>query len=132
MNKYDKLTENFRYSEFWSGDIKLGYKSIEPPTKLLNKIILMAEELQIVRDYIGSPIHITSGFRTPAWNKRVGGVKNSYHTQGIAVDIRVNGMQPYDLAVYISKLTDFKGFGINIYKNFVHCDLRDKFMVFKY
>ena len=139
MNKYDKLTGedgNFYYGEFWSGDIKLGYKSIEPPTKLLNKIILMAEELQIVRDYIGSPIHITSGYRTRAWNKHEGGTdkngKVSFHVQCLAVDIRVNGMQPYDLAVYISKLTDFKGFGINIYKNFVHCDLRDKFMVFKY
>lgn len=132
MNKYENLSDNFRYKEFFSGDKKLGKRSIEPPTKLLNKIILMAEELQVVRDYIGSPIIITSGYRTPAWNKRVGGVKNSYHTQGIAIDIRVNGMQPYDLAVYVSKLTEFKGFGINIKKNFVHIDLRDKFMVFKY
>jgi len=50
----------------------------------------------------------------------------------MAVDVRVYGMQPYDLAVYIAKLTDFKGFGINIKKNFVHCDLRPTFMVFKY
>ena len=132
MNKKDKLTENFTYGEFWSGDVKIFLKSIEPPTKYLNKIILMAEELQIVRDYIGSPIIITSAYRTPVWNNYCGGVKNSYHVQGLAVDIRLNGMQPYDLAIYVSKLTEFRGFGINIKKNFVHCDLRDKFMVFKY
>ena len=132
MNKQDKLTDNFYYKEFFSGDVKVWLKSIEPPAKYLNKIILMAEELQIVRDYIGSPIIITSAYRTPAWNNYCGGVPSSYHTQGLAVDIRVNGMQPYDLAVYVAKLTDFKGFGINVKKNFVHCDLRDKFMVFKY
>ena len=92
----------------------------------------MAEELQLVRDYIGSPIIITSAFRTPKWNEYCGGVKNSYHIQGLACDVRVNGMQPYDLAIYVSKLTDFKGFGINIKKNFVHCDLRNRFTVFKY
>lgn len=132
MNKYDYITPNFQYIEFWSGDKRLGARSIEPPTELRHKIISMAEELQEVRDYIGSPIIITSAYRTPDWNKRVGGVKNSYHTTGEAVDIKVNGMPPYDLAVYVAKLTDFMGFGINIKKNFVHCDMRDKFMVFKY
>ena len=136
MNKQDKLTGedgNFYYGEFWSGDIKLGYKSIEPPTTLLNKIILMAEELQVVRDYIGSPIHITSAYRTIAWNRHEGGVKNSYHTQGIAVDIRVNGMTPGDLGIYVAKLTtEFRGYVSNIKKNFLRIDMRPTLMVFKY
>jgi len=132
MNKNDKLTDNFRWGEFWSGDIMRGLKSIEPPSKYYHRILDMAEELQIVRDYIGSPIIITSGYRTPKYNRYCGGVKNSYHTQGLAVDIRVNGMKPYDLAVYVAKLTDFKGFGINLRKNFVHCDMRHGFYVFRY
>lgn len=132
MDRNEYLTPNFKFGEFWSGDVRKGARSIEPPAKYVNRIIAMAEELQVVRDYIGSPIIITSAYRTPDWNKRVGGVKNSYHTQGLAVDIKVNGMPPYDLAVYVAKLTDFMGFGINIKKNFVHCDMRDKFMVFKY
>ena len=132
MNKSDKLTKHFAYKEFFSGDIKLGHKSIEPPGKYYYFILVMAESLQIVRDYIGSPIIITSGYRTPKWNSYVGGVKNSYHTTGRAVDIRVSGMTPYDLAVYVSKLTEFKGFGICLKKNFLHCDMRDKFMVFQY
>ncbi|MFA5559449.1 MAG: glucosaminidase domain-containing protein [Methanofastidiosum sp.] len=132
MNKNEYLTKNFQYKEFFSGSIKYGLKSIEPPPEYLNRILDMAEELQIVRDYIGSPIIITSGYRTPDWNKRVGGVKNSYHTQGLAVDIRVNGMPPYDLAIYVAKLTVFRGFGVNLKKNFVHCDYREKFEVFRY
>jgi len=136
MNKNDKLTENFKWGEFWSGDIKHGLKSIEPPSKFYSRILDMAEELQIVRDYIGSPISITSGYRTREWNRHEGGTdKNgrvSLHCSGLAVDIRVNGMKPYDLAVYVAKLTDFKGFGINLRKNFVHCDMRHGFTVFKY
>ena len=132
MNKNEKLTNNFRWGEFWSGDIKLGLKSIEPPSKYYSSILQMAEELQIVRDYIDSPIIITSGWRTPKWNSYVGGVKNSYHCQGLACDIRVIGMKPYDLAIYVAKLTEFKGFGVSIKDNFVHIDMRDKFMVFDY
>jgi hypothetical protein len=136
MNKNEYLTPNFQYYEFWSGDVRKGQRSIEPPAEYLNRIIEMAEELQVVRDYIGSPIIVTSAYRTRDWNRRVGGTdKNgriSLHYYGLAVDVRVNGMPPHDLAVYVSKLTDFRGFGVNMAKNFVHVDMRDKFHVFKY
>ena len=132
MNPNEYLSKNFQWKEFWSGDIKLDLKSIEPPSKYYSSILQMAEELQIVRDYIGSKIIITSGWRTPKWNSYVGGVKNSYHCQGLACDIRVIGMKPYDLAIYVAKLTEFKGYGCNIKKNFLHIDMRDKFMVFDY
>jgi len=128
----DKLTKNFTYGEFFSSDIKLGQKSIAPPLKYFDNIFHMAEELQIVRDYIGSPIIITSGYRTPKWNKYVGGVKNSYHIQGKAVDIKVIGMPLQDLAIYVARLTKFNGYGINFYKGFIHCDMRKNLMVFKY
>jgi len=132
MKPEELITPNFRFKEFFSNDVNVFLNKIEPPVKYIDNIILMAKELQLVRNYIGSPIIITSAYRTPTYNNYCGGVKNSYHTKGMAVDIRVNGMQPYDLAVYVAKLTDFKGFGINVKKNFVHCDMRSRLMVFKY
>ncbi|GAH51978.1 unnamed protein product [marine sediment metagenome] len=132
MNKYENLTDNFTYKEFFSGDRKLGKNSIEPPSRLFDNILIMANKLQKVRDYIGSPIIITSAFRTPTWNKYCGGVKNSYHIQGKAVDIKVIGMPLQDLAIYVARLTDFNGYGINFYKGFIHCDMRKNLMVFKY
>ena len=112
MEANEKLTKDFEYKEFFSGDVKVWLKSIEPPAKYLNKIILMAEELQIVRDYIGSPIIITSAYRTPAWNNYCGGVPSSYHTKCEAVDIKVNGMPPYDLAVYVANLQTLRDLGL--------------------
>lgn len=45
--------------------------------------------LDPLRRLYGKPIIITSGFRCPELNKRVGGVTNSWHTQGNAADIHV-------------------------------------------
>ena len=33
MNKQDKLTKDFTYKEFFSGDVKVWLKYIEPPAK---------------------------------------------------------------------------------------------------
>ena len=49
---------------------------------------LAVEVLQPIRDAWGQPIVITSGYRCPALNKAVGGVKNSQHVLGQAADIK--------------------------------------------
>lgn len=43
--------------------------------------------LNPVRELHGKPIYVTSGYRSPAVNKAVGGVKNSQHLQGQSADI---------------------------------------------
>jgi len=49
---------------------------------------LAVEVLQPIREAWGQPIVITSGYRCPALNKAVGGVKNSQHVLGQAADIK--------------------------------------------
>ncbi|MCX8578903.1 hypothetical protein J3U35_05560, partial [Gilliamella sp. B2717] len=51
-------------------------------------IQLTAIKLELVRKALEHPIIITSGYRCPALNARVGGVASSTHTQGLAVDFR--------------------------------------------
>lgn len=46
-------------------------------------------KLDTMRDLIKRPLYITSGYRTSEYNKIVGGVENSAHLKGLAVDIRV-------------------------------------------
>lgn len=46
------------------------------------------EKLDQAREIAGIPFAFTSGYRTVAYNKKIGGVPNSLHIQGLAADIR--------------------------------------------
>jgi uncharacterized protein YcbK (DUF882 family) len=78
----------------------------------------MLEEL---RKEVGKPIKITSGYRCEKHNADVGGVKNSQHTKGTAVDVQVDGMSPDEVAFYAEKV-GFKF--IKRYLTFTHLDIR--------
>jgi uncharacterized protein YcbK (DUF882 family) len=80
--------------------------------------------LDRLREILGKPIIINSGVRCKAWNKSVGGQTNSYHMQCMAVDIRVEGVSPKDVAKAASKIPEFAGGGIGTYKSFCHLDVR--------
>jgi len=56
-----------------------------------NMLNLIFYCLQPVRNLIGKPMIISSGFRCPELNKLVGGVSNSQHLTGQAVDFTVPG-----------------------------------------
>lgn len=56
--------------------------------------------LQCIREHFGKPITITSGYRTAAHNKSVGGAAYSQHLYGRAADIRVQGIPVEQLAAY--------------------------------
>lgn len=81
--------------------------------------------LDILRTKIQKPVIITSGYRTPALNKNVGGAAYSYHMRGMAADIKVNGMNPKDVAKELDKIMPNNG-GIIVYKSWVHFDVRNK------
>ena len=56
----------------------------------VENLVLLAQVLEEIREEYGSPIVVTSAFRTPLVNAAVGGVANSYHLSGRAADIRPN------------------------------------------
>jgi len=119
MDANTKLTDNFRYGEFWSNST--SGKKIEPPEELYDNVLLVANELQKVRTAIGRPIRITSGYRTKEWNTIVGGAKSSKHLLGLAADIKVYIPQK-ELLIYLGRYTGFNGFGIS--DSFTHVDVR--------
>ena len=49
----------------------------------------LLKKLTELRGIIEKPVYITSGYRCPEYNHKVGGVVNSYHLIGLAVDIKV-------------------------------------------
>lgn len=68
--------------------------------------------LQCIREHFGKAVTITSGYRTPAHNAKVGGAKSSQHLLGRAADIRVQGISVEDVAAYAERLMpDWGGVG---------------------
>lgn len=81
--------------------------------------------LDILREQIKKPVIVTSGYRTPQHNAKVGGAKYSYHIRGQAADIIVEGMNPKEVAQKLDKLVT-NGCGIIVEKNWTHFDTREK------
>ena len=59
--------------------------------QMINLVYLCAYVLEPLRVAMGEPIKIGSGFRCQALNKAVGGVYNSQHMKGQAVDLCIDG-----------------------------------------
>ena len=72
----------------------------------------LAVLLQAIREHFNKPITITSGYRTAAHNKSVGGAKSSQHLLGKAADIQVADTTVEAVAAYAESLMpDWGGVG---------------------
>lgn len=92
-----------------------------PDTNSLDCLLdLIFYVLQPLRNKIGKPIIINSGFRNAQVNKLVGGAANSQHTKGQAADIIVKGLSITSLIDLIKKSGIEYDQLINEYNNWVH------------
>lgn len=62
-----------------------------------------ANSFYLVREHYGAPIVINSGYRCQRHNADVGGVVNSYHMIGAALDIRPLESDDYNLVLYLAE-----------------------------
>lgn len=86
-----RLSKNFTYDElvYSATAERLGLDNT-PNEKEVEKLRRLANEvLQPIRDKWGSPIIVTSGFRSEKVNKAVGGVSSSQHRLGEAADLKI-------------------------------------------
>ncbi len=113
-----QLTPDFSLDEFLPP--KVSPEKV--PKEVLENLRLLAQRLQAVRDIILKPIHITSGYRTPEHNQKVGGSVTSLHLKGLAADIVVDGMSPNELQEF---LFHWSG-GMGSYATFTHLDIGPK------
>lgn len=64
---------------------------------------LCVHVLQPVRDHYGRPVVVTSGYRSPALNKRIGGADSSQHVLGEAADFTVPGISNLAVCQWMEK-----------------------------
>ncbi|WP_372841028.1 YcbK family protein [Phaeovulum sp.] len=80
------------------------------------------DKLQALRDALGKPLIVLSGYRSPAHNKAVGGAPASKHMDGTAFDIAMANHDPVAFEEAARK-AGFKGFGFYPRSGFQHIDL---------
>lgn len=101
-----KALNNYCASNSW--DSIKHFKKSEFTCKCgcgLNNIQLDAVKIaDEVREHFGSPAIVTSGTRCPKHNAEVGGVANSRHLKGKAIDMYVQNVSWYDLLEYLREI----------------------------
>ena len=87
----------------------------------------LVKRLDTLRGLMRRPLTISSGYRTPEYNGKIGGATNSKHLEGIAVDIPIAGEDAFKL-VGLAYSLGFTGIGVNQTgewdKRFIHLDTR--------
>lgn len=87
-----------------------------------SRAVALAHAFEALREAVGRPLVVLSGYRTASYNKRIGGAKASQHVEGRALDLRPPaGWTPDDLA---DAARDCGVTGIGVYPTFTHIDVR--------
>ena len=83
------ITPNFKYGEFVASEkaMQYGIKNIPNEQEWQNIEFVAKTILQPLRDKLGIPLTVNSGFRNSKLNKLAGGSETSFHRLGCAVDV---------------------------------------------
>lgn len=103
------------------------------PLELIPDLTKTADMLERIRSALGAvkgfdvPIIVTSGYRSEAVNKAVGGQPSSDHLKALAVDFKAPAFgTPYEVAKFLSGKLDALGIGqcIHEFGRWVHVSQR--------
>ena len=91
LNSKANLSQHFTLGEFTRSKYPEVYNI--PSHEAIANLKRLCVWLEVLRNKIGHPIVINSGYRSPQLNRKVGGAPTSNHLTGCAADIRTNGME---------------------------------------
>jgi len=80
--------------------------------------------LEGISQAVGYQLQVTSAYRSPEYNRSVGGARNSQHVQGNAVDIVQTGLSNAQRQAFIQAAIDNGFTAIGVYNTFTHVDIR--------
>lgn len=109
-----QLTPHFQLSEFLHGADPI------PAPWILDNLYRLANRLQVIRDLLGKPIIINSGYRSKSHNQAIGGAEHSQHLSGTAADIVVSGMSAPEVQAFLKHWSG----GMGCYQHYTHLDIR--------
>jgi uncharacterized protein YcbK (DUF882 family) len=94
-----------------------------------SRAVDLAREFEEIRRLTGGrALTVNSAYRTPTYNKKIGGSQYSQHMQGRALDVRPPAGMP--VSVFHMRILQYaqtpqsKIRGIGLYSTFVHIDIR--------
>lgn len=119
-----KQQEASQSGDFWDGIMYFGKDEFAcrcgcGSSEMEEKLIKAADK---VRGHFGNPMTVSSGRRCATHNARVGGVSNSRHLSGKAMDFCVRGMSASMVLTYVEKLPEIR-YAYAIDSNYVHMDI---------
>lgn len=79
--------------------------------------------LKTMERHYRRPVMITSGYRNPSYNLKVGGARKSLHMICAAADIQIDGVSKWEIARYVRALPRRGGVGTYCHTESVHVDI---------
>ena len=83
----------------------------------------LVRTLKAIERHYGRPVVVTSGYRSPKHNRRVGGASGSRHTSCEAADVQIEGVSKWQLAKYLRSMPGRGGVGTYCHTESVHIDI---------
>lgn len=117
---------HFRAGELRSREVRSGPKMVGPHDHLWGNIIPTLHAADLIRDRLGTPVRVVSGYRTPEYNMLVDGSPTSEHVEFRALDLAADDhARLIEIATDVMDALDARGCatGLGIYDTFVHIDV---------
>ena len=109
---------------FTSSEFTMGGEDVS--NMMDEQFLLMLDDL---REEVGFSLKINSSYRSPEYNKSIGGSTGSKHMQGIAIDVHCTD-SVRRAKVVCAALS--MGLTIGVGKTFIHIDNREGQIMFTY
>ena len=137
MSKFSDWFDSQKFQHFTADEFesyfatqRKGVKNSTPPQPLWKNIVPVLRVVDELRESYGRPCRILSSYRSPAYNKAVGGAQFSQHKEFSALDITFDDLSTqrvYERLIAWRKAGKFVG-GLGLYptSGFIHIDTRGR------
>lgn len=130
-----QLSENFHLSEFLKSQTaaRRGIANVPGKAEIAAMQRLCVKVLEPVRAHYGRPVILSSGYRSPALNRAIGGSSTSQHCKGEAADFEIPGVSNVEVARWMHAYLNYDQLILEFYtpgqpnSGWVHVSYREPY-----